>query len=78
MKIKSLLILFTFLFVYAHAQDTLKIYSHPEWSYNKTIYEANIRQFSEEGTFNKFREYIPDLKKMGIRYCLVDADSSHR
>lgn len=48
------------------AQVDNQLYKHPEWSYNKSIYEANIRQFSEEGTFDKFREYIPELKKMGI------------
>lgn len=31
-----------------------------------TIYEANIRQYSEEGSFNAFTQDIPKLKKMGI------------
>ncbi|GLB51455.1 alpha-amylase [Neptunitalea chrysea] len=31
-----------------------------------TIYEANIRQYSEEGTFNEFTKDIPALKEMGI------------
>ena len=31
-----------------------------------TIYEANIRQYSEEGTFNAFTQDIPKLKEMGI------------
>ncbi|PWJ40144.1 alpha-amylase family glycosyl hydrolase [Sediminitomix flava] len=39
---------------------------HPEWSKNATIYEANIRQFTEEGTFKAFEEHLPRLKKMGI------------
>lgn len=39
---------------------------HPEWSRNATIYEVNIRQYSQEGTFNAFSEQIPRLKKMGI------------
>jgi cyclomaltodextrinase / maltogenic alpha-amylase / neopullulanase len=51
MKIRLSLVLITLLFIYAHPQDTSRVYTHPEWSYNKTIYEANIRQFSEEGTF---------------------------
>lgn len=39
---------------------------HPDWSKNAAIYEANIRQFSSEGSFRKFEEYVPELKKMGV------------
>ena len=39
---------------------------HPEWSKNATIYEANIRQFTPEGTFKAFESHLPRLKKMGI------------
>jgi len=39
---------------------------HPEWSKNVAIYEANIRQYSEEGSFKKFEEHLPELKKMGV------------
>jgi cyclomaltodextrinase len=39
---------------------------HPEWAKNAVIYEANIRQFSEEGTINEFAKYLPELKKMGV------------
>lgn len=38
----------------------------PEWCQNKTIYELNIRQFSENGTFNAVNEQIPRLKKLGV------------
>lgn len=31
------------------------------------IYEANIRQYSPEGTFNAFTKDIPRLKKMGVK-----------
>jgi len=31
------------------------------------LYEANIRQYSEEGTFNAFAEDLPMLKKMGVK-----------
>jgi glycosidase len=43
-----------------------ELFSPPEWSYNQTIYEVNIRQFTEEGTFNAFSEHLPKLKEMGI------------
>ncbi len=31
------------------------------------IYEANIRQYSPEGTFNQFTKDIPKLKKLGVK-----------
>jgi len=31
------------------------------------IYEANIRQYSAEGTFDKFTEGIPELKELGVK-----------
>jgi len=34
---------------------------------NAVIYEANIRQYSTEGTFNAFAKDIPQLKKMGVK-----------
>jgi cyclomaltodextrinase / maltogenic alpha-amylase / neopullulanase len=39
---------------------------HPEWSYNLSIYEVNVRQFSEEGTFSGFEKQLPRLKEMGV------------
>lgn len=35
------------------------------------IYEANIRQYSPEGTFEKFTEDIPKLKELGVRIIWV-------
>jgi glycosidase len=34
---------------------------------NAVIYEANIRQYSSEGTFNAFVKDIPQLKKLGVK-----------
>lgn len=39
---------------------------HPEWSKNATIYEANIRQFTPQGTFKAFESHLPRLKAMGV------------
>lgn len=39
---------------------------HPAWSRNATIYEVNIRQFTEEGTFNAFSNHLPRLKDLGV------------
>lgn len=38
----------------------------PEWAENATIYEVNIRQFSEEGTFSAFARHLPRLRDMGV------------
>ena len=40
--------------------------THPDWSKNATIYEANIRQYTPEGTFKAFENHLPRLKKMGV------------
>jgi len=34
---------------------------------NAVIYEANIRQYSSEGTFNAFAKDLPQLKKLGVK-----------
>jgi alpha-amylase len=33
---------------------------------NSNIYEVNIRQYTNEGTFNAFSEHLPRLKDMGV------------
>ena len=38
-----------------------------EWTYNATIYEVNIRQFTPEGTFAAFEEHLPRLKELGVK-----------
>ena len=38
------------------------------------IYEANIRQYSPEGTFNAFTKGIAELKKLGVKNYLVNAN----
>lgn len=39
---------------------------HPEWSKNAAIYQLNIRQFSEEGTFAAAQAQLPRLKELGV------------
>lgn len=36
------------------------------WSKNANIYEVNIRQYTQEGTFEAFRQHLPRLKSMGV------------
>lgn len=43
----------------------------PEVEENAVIYEVNIRQYSEEGTFNAFTKDIPQLKEMGVKILWV-------
>ncbi len=38
----------------------------PDWVKNAAIYEVNIRQFTEEGTFNAFAAHLPRLKELGV------------
>uniref|UniRef100_A0A832DIC4 Alpha-amylase n=1 Tax=Ignavibacterium album TaxID=591197 RepID=A0A832DIC4_9BACT len=38
----------------------------PEWAFDKTIYEVNLRQYSEEGNFEGFRKHLPRLKELGV------------
>ena len=36
------------------------------WSKNANIYEVNVRQYTQEGTFNAFKAHLPRLKEMGV------------
>ena len=38
---------------------------HKDWTYDKAIYEVNIRQFTPEGTFNAFAEHLDRLQDLG-------------
>ena len=38
----------------------------PEWTQQANIYEVNVRQYTEEGTFNAFAEHLPRLDEMGV------------
>jgi len=43
----------------------------PEILENAVIYEANIRQYSKEGSFEAFTKDIPQLKKLGVKVIWV-------
>jgi glycosidase len=57
--ISTLLVLWLGLTVSLSGQD------HTDWTYNKAIYEVNIRQFTSEGTFNAFAEHLDRLEDLG-------------
>ena len=39
----------------------------PDWVHNTNIYEVNVRQYTQEGTFNAFAKELPRLKDMGVK-----------
>ena len=43
------------------------IYFDTEWAKDANIYEVNIRQYTEEGTFDAFTQHLPRLKNMGVK-----------
>ncbi len=40
-------------------------YNFPAWAQSLTVYEVNLRQYSESGTIKEFREHLPRLKDLG-------------
>lgn len=37
-----------------------------DWIHNTDVYEVNLRQYNQEGTFNAFAKELPRLKAMGV------------
>jgi alpha-amylase len=37
-----------------------------DWIKTTNVYEVNVRQYTEEGTFNAFLKHLPRLKDMGV------------
>lgn len=62
---KFLSISFIFFALLISLKINAQTFQPPEWSYNKTIYEVNIRQFTEEGNFKAFEKHLPRLKELG-------------
>ncbi len=49
-------------------QKSLKMTESPaEWKHHTNIYEVNVRQYTEEGTFRAFEKEMPRLKDMGVK-----------
>lgn len=60
---KKMILLISILFAFqAYTQQ-----KHPSFMHQGNIYEVNIRQYTQEGTFNAFAKHIPRLKKMGVQ-----------
>lgn len=41
-------------------------FQHPEWSKSANIYQVNLRQYSEAGDIQSFRQDLPRLKELGV------------
>lgn len=39
----------------------------PDWIHTTNIYEVNVRQYTQEGTFAAFAAHLPRLKDMGVQ-----------
>ena len=40
--------------------------SHRDWSYNLCIYEVNVRQYTNSGTFAEFQTHLDRLQDLGV------------
>ena len=58
------LFLFVGLYLVIQSQAQQK---HPAFMHQGNIYEVNIRQYTQEGTFNAFAKHLPRLKAMGVQ-----------
>jgi len=63
---KIFFIYLVLLFVFSNAFKAQQKIIPPNWSYDKTIYEVNLRQFTPSGTLKEFRAHLPRLKKLGV------------
>lgn len=45
----------------------VKQVNHPDWSKDASIYEINIRQFTQEGTFEALEGHLPRIKALGTK-----------
>jgi alpha-amylase len=41
-------------------------FKSPGWTHSTNIYEVNLRQYTQEGTFKSFAQHLPGLRDMGI------------
>ncbi|MDE1914809.1 MAG: alpha-glucosidase C-terminal domain-containing protein [Sphingomonadales bacterium] len=39
---------------------------HPAWARSANIYEVNLRQYTQQGTFRAFETHLPRLRRMGV------------
>jgi len=49
-----------------HSCQREQKYNQPKWAINATLYEMNLRQFTNEGTFNAAEKHLPRLAQLGV------------
>ena len=64
--LKSTIVLALLTTAVLYSQNHVSLNPPPDWSYNKIIYEVNIRQFTDDGSFNAFKRHLPRLKETGV------------
>jgi glycosidase len=47
-------------------KDDIPVVQHPEWSVNAVLYELNVRQYSEDGSFKSVENDVSRLKELGV------------
>lgn len=55
---------FVFCLLFISLKTSAQNFTPPEWSYNKSIYEVNLRQYTAQGNIKSFQEYLPRLKEL--------------
>ena len=54
------------IFCFSHGRPAPSTVQHPEWSRSAVIYEVNLRQYTDDGTFRAFLKELPRLKELGV------------
>jgi len=55
-----------FLFFFVGNLAAQKALKAPAWSYDQTIFEVNLRQYTPSGTIKAFEAELPRLQKLGV------------
>ena len=43
------------------------VHTVPEWTASTALYEVNVRQYTQEGTFNAFAEHLEEIRDLGVK-----------
>jgi glycosidase len=65
-KLGILLSLFALTFTVAAPSNGAELKPAPAWASDAVIYEVNLRQYTEAGTFDEFAKELPRLKELGV------------
>lgn len=65
-------VFFSLIFVSCNTSNTMQqpmnssIFKMPSWAKSANVYEVNLRQYTNNGTFSAFEKELPRLKEMGV------------